>query len=135
MGYVYLGEAVGARIIRYGVGSSSVGDPYRLEVRYWDAYPFGQDGEGVVRELVAFIRHMAGYNVELVPVVNGVELPASQFSGGGPSGGLTEALAECRAAVFQRCTRIGAIVRTVQVLGETEIVDVGYQPILLRESP
>jgi len=48
---------------------------------------------------------------------------------------LTEELAECRASVFLRCTRIGAIVRTVQVLGETELVDVGYQPIPLRESP
>jgi len=135
MGYVYVGEAAGARIIRYGVGFGSVGDPYQLEVRYWDAYPFGQDGEGVVRELVAFIRHTAGYNVEVVPVVDGAELSASRFSGGGPPGGLTEELVECRAAVFQRCTRIGAIVRTVQVLGETEVVDVGYQPIVLRESP
>jgi hypothetical protein len=132
---VYVGEASGPRIIRYGVGVSQVGDPFQLEVRYWDAYPFGQDGEGVIRELVGFIRHTAGYNVDLVPIVDGVELSASRFSGGAPGGGLTEAIAECRAAVFRRCTRIGAILRTVQVLGETELVDVGYQPIVLRESP
>jgi hypothetical protein len=135
MGYVYFGENAGARILRYGVGYSQTGDPYQLEVRYWDAYPFGQDGEGVIRELVGFIRHTAGYNVDLVPIVDGVELSASRFSGGAPPGGLTEAIAECRAAVFERCTRIGAIVRSVQLFGETELVDVGYQPVPLRESP
>lgn len=131
-GFLYLGEAAGPRILRYGVGFSQVGDGYQLEVKYWDGFPFGETGEGVVRSIITYVRHTNGYQVAVVPVLDGVEDTARSFSGGAPGGGLTEAIAKCVVPLFRRCTRLGAIVRTTALLGETEIIDTTFVPVFVR---
>lgn len=130
-GYLYLGEAAGARIIRSGVGYSQVGDPYNLEHKTWDVYPAGDEGESLFRTLVALVRHTNGYNVSLQPILDGVPLVVKQFSGGPPAAG-TEGVATCRYWVRARGTRFAAIFKTLTVLGETELVDLFTTPVPIR---
>lgn len=135
MGFVYLGEATGARILRYGVGFTQVGDAYELEVEYHDAFPFGEAGEGVIRDIQAKIRHTNGYRVQVIAIVDGVVQPTALFTGGPPAGSLTEEIVDLSVPVHKRCNRIRAIVKTAGLLGEIEIVDCGYIPVMVREAP
>lgn len=135
MGYVYVGESARGRLIRYGIGFSQIGDGYNLEVRYWDSPVMGDVGDFVCRQVTALIRHTGGYAVQVIPVLDGLELPAQSFSGGAPAGGKTEDVAVCAARVFRRARSVGAIVKTTSLLGETEIVDCQFSYVPLRPTP
>jgi hypothetical protein len=130
-GYVYLGEAAGGRIFRVGIGVAQVGDPYQMDVYTWDDRPLGDDGECMFRWLTVLVRHTTGYNLKIVPVVDGTpQLPAS-FSSGPPPGALLEALDRLRVWPMKRGNRLGVQVTTQQLLGPLELVDIeyGYAPI------
>lgn len=135
VGYVYLGEAAGARIVRYGVGFTQVGNSYAFDVRTWEARPFGSDGEGVFRDIVILIRHTAGYNITVVPYVDDVAQPLQTFSGIAPPGGQGVAVARVRAWVQLRGNRLSVQVYTNTLLGDTEFVDVFYSFTPIRMTP
>lgn len=128
---MYLGEATGGRILRTAVGFAQVGDPYQLEVSTWDDRPLGDDGEAIFRWLTVLVRHTTGYNVLVTPVVDGLPLLTASFSAGPPPGALLEEVARLRCWPLKRGNRIGAIVKTSQLFGQTEVVDIeyGYAPI------
>lgn len=133
-GYVYFGEAAGARVIRYGQGFAQVGAAYNLEHKTWDFYPSNEDGAVHYRTLVALIRHTNGYQISIQPILDGVALPAQTFSGGPPAAG-AEGIVPCRAWVLKRGRSISAIVKTLNLLGETEIVDISAAYVPLRPTP
>jgi hypothetical protein len=130
-GYTYLAEAAGGRIIRMNVGLGQVGDPYQLEVYPWDERPLGDDGEVIFRWLTVLVRHTMGYNLGVTPVVDGVALQATNFSTGPIPAGQLEDVARLRLWPMKRGNRISAIIKTVALLGPTELVDViyGFAPI------
>src|SRR6266849_3253743 len=130
-GYSYLAEAAGGRIIRTNVGVGQVGDPYQLEVYPWDDRPLGDDGEAIFRWLTVLLRHTTGYNVSVTPVVDGMALLPGAFSAGAVPAGQTEDVARLRMWPMARGNRISAIIKTIALLGPTEVVDVqyGYAPI------
>lgn len=134
MGFVYLAEAAGARILRYGVGVTQVGDPYQLDVQTWDARPFGEAGVALFRTVVVSLRHTNGYSIDVTPFVDGVQLPAKDFSSGAPPSPQTEEVALLRYYIGRRGTAISVRVKTLSLLGETEIVNIGYTPVLIRVS-
>ena len=124
-------------MFRYGAGYTQVGNAYNLQCRTWPARPFGENGEGVFRLIVALIRHTNGYNVRVTPIVDDVLLAPSSFSGGSPPGGQSEAIVRCEAWIqsgAQRGNRVEAIFETLAVLGETELVDLSYSAVLIRTA-
>lgn len=129
-GSLYLAEAAGGRLIRAGVGFSQVGDPYQFQVYTWDDRPLGDDGEAVFRWLTVLLRHTMGYNVQVIPVVDGVQQNNWNFSDGPPAAS-AEAVARLRCWPMLRGNRIGVIVQSLTLLGPLELVDVqyGYVPI------
>lgn len=129
-GNLYFGEAAGGRIIRGGIGFSQIGDAYQLELSTWDDRPFGEDGEGILRWMTAVVRHTNGYAIALTPVADGVELGPFTFNAGAPPG--SDALARLTCQPKVRCNRIAAIVKTTQILGPIELVDVVYGYKLIR---
>ncbi len=131
-GSLYLGEAAGGRIIRTAVGVGQIGDPYQLELYTWDDRPLGNDGEAVFRWLTVLLRHTLGYNVSVQPVVDGVPLNSGTFSAGPPPASALEEVARLRVWPLARGNRIGAIVKTVALLGPTEVVDVAYGYVAIR---
>lgn len=130
-GYVYFGEAAGARIIRYGVGYTQVGGAYNLETGTWDFYPATDAGEGIFRNLVLTVRHTNGYNVSMQAQVDTSILPLATFNGGPPVAGLLEERATCRSWLMRRGKRLIVTLKTIQLLGETEFADLwcSYLPI------
>lgn len=135
VGYVYLGEQAGARIVRYGVGFSQVGNPYTFDVRTWEARPFGSDGEGVFRDLVILLRHTAGYNFTVTPYVDDVALPPQTFSGAAPPGAQTAAVVRVRVWIQARGNRLSVEVATNSLPGDTELVDIFYSFTPIRSTP
>ena len=134
MGYVYLGEAAGGRLLRYGSGYTQIGGPYQLVVATWPHRPMGDAGDAVFRRVTLLLRHTLGYNVRVTPIVDGKRLVASTFSGGPPAGGAAEETVQCPCAVFRRGSAVAAEVETLSLLGETEIVDVQVSLIPIREE-
>lgn len=135
MPYLYAGEAVGARILRYGVGFTQVGDPYQADVQTWDLRPGGPTGEVVFRTADVFVRHSSGYNIRITPIVDGVAAPAQLFNGGPPAGALLEEVVELQADVGLRGVALAVRVETLAILGDTEIVDVQWSGDVIRTSP
>lgn len=141
MGYVYFGEAAGARILRYGLGVTQVGDPYNLDVQTWPFRPAGDRGICVFRSADVLVRHTLGYNVTVTPIVDGVAQPASSFNGGPPSGSATEETVTLKATIGEdgkggkRGNSLAVRVQTTSLLGETEIVDVQSSHAVLRATP
>ena len=135
MPYLYAGEAVGARILRYGVGFTQIGDPYQADVQTWDLDPAGPTGDVVFRTADVIIRHTNGYSIRVTPIVDGVSLPAQDFNGGPPPGGLLEEVLELAADVGMRGTTLAVRVQTLTLFGETEIVDVQWSGDVVRDSP
>lgn len=142
-GYVYLGEATGERVLRYGVGyvqAAAGGDVnpyfgYEFEAQSWGDQPFGNDGEGVIRWITAIVKHKNGYHFTLTPNLDDVDLQSQNFAGGAPSGGLTEQIVRCRAWVMRRANRVAFTLKTVELPGYFELVDVLYQYIPIRVGP
>lgn len=135
MGSLYLGEAAGARILRYGVGFAQVGDPYAFDVKTWDLRPAGEVGDVNFRTVDVLVRHKLGYAVEVTPIVDGEEQTAQLFTGGAPPGGQLEETVILQAAVEARGAALAARVRTTQLLGETELVDVQASFAIIRQTP
>lgn len=133
MPYTYFGEAAGARIIRYGVGVTQIGDAYQLEVEPWDLTEQGEFGEVVCRALLVLVRHEAGYQIDVTPILDDVELPVQSFSAPAPSvaGG---AVVQLYVPVNKRATSVRARVETTALFGETEIVDVQQSSIPVRPT-
>lgn len=142
-GYVYVGSAVDERVFRYGVGysqTSRIGDvtpyfDYEFSAQSWGDQPFGNDGEGIIRWVTAIIKHKNGYHFSLTPNLDDVDLPTVNFAGGAPPGGLTEQIVKVRVWVMRRGNRIAFTLRTLELLGYFELVDVLYQYIPIRVGP
>lgn len=130
--YDYFGEAAGNRIIHMGAGVAQVGDPYNLQVRTWPYRPAGAQGQATFRNLVAVLRHVNGYNIRVTPVVDDVARSPTTFSGGPPSGGATEQVVRCLAWIQLPGNRIEAIVETLTLLGETELIDILCSAVPIR---
>lgn len=135
--YAYLGEAAGARVFRYGVGFTQVGDAYQFDIETWPVRPAGSMGDCVFRTIDVILRHVNGYNVEITPITDGVAGAPVQFSGGPPPLGELEEVVPVQAPIFRgtRGNSLAARVRTLSVLGETEIVDVGWSGAVIRTTP
>ena len=132
MGYTYFGESAGGRILRYGVGVSQVGGTYQLEMRPWEIRPAGEAGRVVFRTITCIVRHTAGYDISIQPVVDGRPLTVQRFSGGAPAAGLLEAESAMSAIVFVPGNRLDCILKSVNLLaGELEVIDLQatFQPI------
>ena len=135
MGYLYLGESGRGRILRYGIGYAQVGDAYNLKVRTWDQRPAGPIGLAVMRTCVAVIRHKAGYDVQLTPVVDGLPMSAKRFSGGAPDAAKLEEYVTLTAPVFRPGASLGVIFETLSLPGEIELVDLfGTTPVVRASS-
>jgi len=136
VGYVYLGEAAGARIIRADVGFSQVGDPYNLDAETWSDRPLGDAGEVDFRWVMALVKHTQGYNLQIQPFVDGdpVGLPTA-FSAGPPPGTRMEAIDRLFVWVQKRGNRVDVQLTTLQVLGYTELVDIVYGYLPIKEGP
>jgi hypothetical protein len=133
VGYLYAGEATGARIIRTDIGFGQVGTAYNLDVLTWDERPLGDDGIGYFRWVEALVKHTAGYNLTVQGVVDGQPVGSVQnFSAGPPSNSAVEAIDRLRVWVRKRGNRIGVRVTTLTVLGYTELVDVAYSVAPIR---
>jgi hypothetical protein len=135
MGYLYVGEASGARILRYGIGYSQIGDSYQLDVQTLPLRPAGDVGDVVFRTIDVLLRHVLGYDVEITPIVDGVPQAAQTFSGGAPPGGLLEEVVPVQAYVGKRGNAIAARVMSRTLLGETEVVDVSASFSIVRQTP
>ena len=135
MPYLYLGEAAGARILRYGVGFTQVGDPYQLELLTWEMDPAGPTGDCVFRTADVLVRHTNGYNLKITPIVDGIARPPQFFNAGPPPGSLLEEVVELQADVGMRGNSLAVRVETIALLGETEIVDVQWSGDVIRTNP
>lgn len=135
MPYLYLGEAAGPRILRYGVGFTQIGDPYQGELLTWDAAPGGPTGDCVFRTIDVILRHTLGYNIQITPIVDGIALTPEQFNGGPPPGALLEEVVRLQADVGMRGCMIAARVETLALLGDIEIVDMQWSGDVIRASP
>jgi hypothetical protein len=135
MGYLYVGEAAGARILRYGIGVTQVGDAYALDVQTWDIRPAGDVGDAVFRTIDILLRHKAGYSIQVTPVVDGVPLQPQNFGGGAPLATEPEEVRAIQAYVGRRGNSLAVRIRTLSLLGETEIVDVSWSGAVVRETP
>lgn len=135
MGYVYFGEAAGARVIRYGLGFDQVGDAYAFDVETHPMRPGGDVGDVVFRTIDLVLRHTLGYSIEVTPIVDGVLRVPQQFSGGAPAGGLLEENVELHAFVALRGNHVAARVRSLALAGETEIADLLSSHTIVRATP
>jgi hypothetical protein len=135
MPYTYVGEAAGARILRYGVGFSQVGDSYQLDVQTWPLRPAGDVGDVVFRTIDVLLRHTAGYSVDVTPIVDGVAQVPQSFGGGAPAAGLLEEVVQIQAYVGMRGNSIAARVTSRSLLGETDLVDVNASFSVIRLTP
>lgn len=136
VGYVYLGEAAGARIIRADVGFGQVGDPYQMDALSWSDRPLGDAGEVDFRWAMALVKHQQGYNLSLQPFVDGD--PAGgpfNFSAGPPPGSRIEAVDRLLFWILRRGNRLDVQLTTLAVLGYTELVDIVYGWLPIKEGP
>ena len=135
MGYAYFGEAAGPRIIRSGVGFAQVGDPYRLDVRTWDAEPAGPVGDVVFRSIEITLRHRLGFEITVTPYLNGLALAAKVFSAPPPTG-LEDQLVTVPVYVGRRGTALAVRVQShLPPLGELELVNAGHTHAIVRTTP
>jgi len=127
---LYLGEADGARILRYGVGIAQVGDDYQLEAETWELIPAGEMGDCVFRSVGVSFEYTNGYHIGITPIVDGVELPESTFTGSGS--GID---GQAQAFVRHRGTQLAVRVRTLSRTGDLRLmnIQVSYSP--LRQWP
>jgi hypothetical protein len=135
MGFLYVGEAAGARILRYGLGFSQIGDAYQLDVETWPMRPAGDVGDVVFRTIDVLLRHTTGYDVDVTPIVDGIAQSPQSFSGGAPAGGLQEEVVPIQAYVGMRGNAIAARVTSRSVVGETDLVDVNASFAVVRLTP
>jgi hypothetical protein len=135
VGYLYVGEAAGARILRYGSGFTQIGDSYQLDVETWPLRPAGDVGDVVFRTIDVLVRHLLGYNVDVIPIVDGVPQTAQSFNGGAPGGGLQEEVVSIQAYVGMRGNAVAARVKSRNLLGETEVVDINASFSIVRQTP
>lgn len=140
MPYVYVAEAAGARILRYGdvstrLDSGGAPQAYKLRVETWDLEPSGEVGDNVFRSIDVKVRHVNGYSVTVTPIVNGVADQPQSFSGGPPPGGLLEEYVEVQAPIAIRGTKIAAIVEVDSAAGEQDVVNVSASGVPLRRVP
>jgi len=143
-GNVYLGERDGERIFRYGNGAytqeARTGDigfifGYQLELQSWPVFPFGNHGEGVFRWVTALLKHSNGYHVRLTAYVDELEITFKDFAGGPAPGGTLSQVVRCPLWLQLRGNRLAFALRSLALSGEFELVDVLYQPILIRMGP
>lgn len=135
MPYTYFGEAAGARILRYGIGFTQVGDSYQLDVQTWPLRPAGDVGDVAFRTIDVLLRHVAGYDVEVIPIVDGVPQLVQGFNGGAPAGGLQEAVVPIQAYVGKRGNAVAARIRSRSLVGEINLVDVNASFAVIRSTP
>lgn len=143
-GYVYCGEMGGSRIFRYNnsayfqqARATDLGFifDYEFEAGAWGEQPFGNDGEGIFRWMTVVIKHLHGYNIQVVPNVDDVDLPPSNFAGGAPPNGKPEQIVRCRVWMETRGNRLSFTVRSLSLPGYLELLDVVYQPVAIRMGP
>lgn len=123
---LYFGEANGPRILRYGDGITQIGDGYEMEFETWEIIPAGEMGDCVFRSIGFSFQYTNGYNIGITPIVDGVALPESTFSGSGTSiNGKAQAYIKHRGS--QLAVRVRTISRTGDILPMN--VQVSLQPI------
>lgn len=126
---LYLGEDVGARILRNGIGISQVGDAYALDVETWDLVPAGEMGDVSFRSIDVSAKITNGYRIGITPIIDGTALPEQVFSGAGTGNVASQAF------VGQRGTRIAARVRSLELTGDLELLDISSMFVVLRKAP
>jgi len=134
-GYLYFGEATGARILRYGVGRTQVGTAYQFEARTWDDLPGGHAGDAYFREIQVDLRHSAGYDVEVTPEVDGVAQVPQVFTGAAPPAGQAEAVPSLTVNVAARGARLACQVRSRSLPGPLELVNIQHTRLLISPAP
>ena len=140
MPYLYIGQADGPRVLRYGEGfklvqsdGSSVVYKSRLEV--WDTGPAGPVGDVVFRSVDVKLRHTLGYLVTITPIVDGVAENSETFSAGPPAGAQLEEYVELQVPLAKRGTDISAIVELDSAYSTQDVVTVQASGVPLRLVP
>jgi hypothetical protein len=126
---LYLCEAIGARIIAFGIGASQIGDDYQFELETWDFIPSGEVGDNLFRSINVALRHTGSFTLGVTPIVDGVDLAEQVFSRAG-SGETT-----CQALVQARGARCAARIRTIARGGDLEIENLSATFVGIRVFP
>lgn len=129
---LYLGEAAGNRVLRYGTTTptriTTAGTTVvNVDVDTWDVVPLGVIGDALFRVIGGVVRCSNGYDIQLTPYVDGVALPPQRFNGAGAGEFTIEAFlgergARCRCRI-QSLSRAGDL--------ELDQFAVAYQPLRL----
>jgi hypothetical protein len=132
---MYTGEAVGARIFRYGTGITNIGKSvgsttdYQFDAMTWDVVPATEVGDVVFRSIDASFKTTNGYAVGITPFVDGVALPEQTFSGAGSGE------QQAQAFIAARGTRIAARFRTLTRTGDIEFHNLATSLSVIRTNP
>jgi hypothetical protein len=126
---LYLCEASGARLLRYGIGISQIGTNYQLDVETHDQAPAGPVGDVLFRSIDVAGRATAGYHLGVTPIVDGVSESEQTFSGADVGE------IQCQAFFAKRGTRVAARVRTLSRTGDVEIHDIAESDVVIRSTP
>lgn len=133
--YVYLAEADGPRVIRYGGANftyvnGATTSTVLLDVGTWDIVPTGPAGDNVFRMVVVTVRYTNGYSIRVTPTVDGTALPAQDFAQTGGAG-----IVDCQAWVVKRGARLSVRVQQMSSKGTLELVDIQWAGVPMRKVP
>ncbi len=140
MPFLYLGQADGPRILRYGEGHKLVQSDgssvvYKSRIEVWDTGPAGPVGDVVFRSIDVKLRHTLGYLVTITPIVDGVAENSETFSAGPPAGGLLEEYVELQVPISRRGVEVAAIVELDSLYAVQDVVQVQASGVVLRLVP
>lgn len=137
--YAYLGERIGARIIRYGVGVAQAlaaglpdTDPAasaQLDVTTPPLEPGGANGSCLFREIAVVVTHAGAVRLGVTPYLDGVAQGGEQAFDYAGSGTETLAL-----PIALRGTRLQARIRTITRSGDVTIAGAQAAALIIRTS-
>lgn len=127
---LYLGEANGARVLLYGVGLTQVDTNFQPSFETWDTTPAQEMGDVVFRSVGLSFSYTNGYNLGITPIVDGIALPESTFTGAGSGEN-----GQAQVYLKNRGTRIAAIVRTISRTGQLTFRNIQVSTAPIRQWP
>lgn len=125
--YVCAAADAGIRAFRPALAQDGTNHQVRLET--WDEIPAGEAGDCYFRGIDVTIKYDNGYNIGVVPVVDGVELTEQVFTGVGTG------VKTLQAFIAKRGTRIAAIVRTIARTGSVDFQNIHAVGVPMRVFP
>lgn len=131
---LYLGEAAGNRVLRYGTSAptrvTSAGTQVvNVDVETWDVVPLGPVGDALFRIVGGTVRYSNGYDVQITPYVDGVALAAQRFTGYGSGE------AQIEAFIAKRGARLRCRIQSLARLGDLELDQFVVTYVPIRTAP